>query len=58
MLEFSMADARAKGADVIVTGMAVQSNYSRQTAAACAHLGLECHLFLRLGKKLPRLITK
>ena len=47
MLEFSMADAQAKGADVVVTGMAVQSNYSRQTAAACANLGLELHLFLR-----------
>ncbi len=27
--------------------MAVQSNYSRQTAAACAKLGFECHLVLR-----------
>ncbi len=47
MLEFSMADAQAKGADVLVTGMAVQSNYSRQTAAACAKLGIEIYLYLR-----------
>lgn len=47
MLEFSLADALAKGADTIVTGMAVQSNYCRQTAAACAKLGLDCHLVLR-----------
>ena len=36
MLEFSLADALANGADTIVTGMAVQSNYCRQMAAACA----------------------
>lgn len=47
MLEFSLADARKKGADTIVTGAAIQSNYCRQMAAACAKLGLECHLILR-----------
>lgn len=47
MLEFSLADAQAKGAEVIVFGAAVQSNYCRQMAAACARLGLECHLILR-----------
>ena len=47
MLEFSIADALQKGADTIVTGMAVQSNYCRQLAAACAKAGLELHLFLR-----------
>jgi len=47
MLEFSLADARSKGADAVVSGMAVQSNYCRQLAAACARLGLECHLVLR-----------
>ena len=47
MLEFSLADALAKGADTIVTGMAVQSNYCRQMAAACAKIGLEVHLVLR-----------
>ena len=47
MLEFSLADALHQGADVIVTGAGVQSNYCRQMAAACARLGLELHLLLR-----------
>jgi 1-aminocyclopropane-1-carboxylate deaminase/D-cysteine desulfhydrase-like pyridoxal-dependent ACC family enzyme len=47
MLEFSLADAREKGAEVIVHGAAVQSNYCRQMAAACARLDLELHLILR-----------
>ncbi len=47
MLEFSLADALAKGADTVVVGMAVQSNYARQAAAACAKLGLEIYLILR-----------
>ena len=47
MLEFSLADALNNGAEVIVTGAAVQSNYCRQMAAACAKLGLELHLILR-----------
>src|SRR5262245_5888236 len=45
-LEFLMADARAQGADTIVTFGAVQSNHARQTAAAAAKLGYECHLVL------------
>jgi D-cysteine desulfhydrase family pyridoxal phosphate-dependent enzyme len=44
--EFLLADALAKGADVIVWGAGIQSNNCRQTAAACARLGLDCHLFL------------
>lgn len=44
--EFLMADALRKGADVVVWGAGVQSNNCRQTAAACAKLGLECRLFL------------
>lgn len=47
MFEFVLARARQLGADVVVGGSAVQSNYSRQLAAACAHLGLDCHLVLR-----------
>ena len=47
MFEFSLADALAAGADTIVSGAAVQSNYCRQLAAACAKLGLELHLILR-----------
>ncbi|MFN8488946.1 MAG: D-cysteine desulfhydrase family protein [Caldilineaceae bacterium] len=47
MLEFSMADAVEKGAEVIVMGAATQSNYCRQLAAACAKLGIELRLLLR-----------
>ena len=47
MLEFSMADALKEDAEVIVFGAAVQSNYCRQLAAACAKLGIELHLMLR-----------
>jgi 1-aminocyclopropane-1-carboxylate deaminase/D-cysteine desulfhydrase-like pyridoxal-dependent ACC family enzyme len=47
MLEFSMAEAIARGVDTVVMGAAVQSNYCRQLAAACAKLGLELHLLLR-----------
>jgi 1-aminocyclopropane-1-carboxylate deaminase/D-cysteine desulfhydrase-like pyridoxal-dependent ACC family enzyme len=54
MLEFSLADARAKGADTIVTGAAVQSNYCRQMAAACAKLGLELHLVLRPHREIDK----
>ncbi len=54
MLEFSLADALAKGADTIVTGMAVQSNYCRQMAAACAKTGLELHLILRPVRLIDR----
>ena len=45
-LEYLMADALAQQADCIVTYGAVQSNHARQTAAACAKLGLPCHLVL------------
>ncbi|MFO0966012.1 MAG: pyridoxal-phosphate dependent enzyme [Gemmataceae bacterium] len=44
--EFLMADALEKKADVVVWGAGVQSNNCRQTAAACAKLGLECRLVL------------
>ena len=44
--EFLLADAVEKGADVLVWGAGIQSNNCRQTAAACARLGLECHLYL------------
>jgi 1-aminocyclopropane-1-carboxylate deaminase/D-cysteine desulfhydrase-like pyridoxal-dependent ACC family enzyme len=44
--EFIMADALAEGCDTVVWGAGVQSNNCRQTAAACARLGLECRLYL------------
>ncbi|NRA72164.1 MAG: D-cysteine desulfhydrase family protein [Gammaproteobacteria bacterium] len=45
-LEYILGDALAQGADTIVTAGAAQSNHCRQTAAAAAKLGLECHLVL------------
>jgi L-cysteate sulfo-lyase len=45
-LEYLLGDALAQRADTVVTYGAVQSNHARQTAAACAKLGLECHLML------------
>ena len=47
MFEFLLEKALQEGADCIIGGAAVQSNYARQLAAACAMLGLECHLVLR-----------
>lgn len=44
--EFLLADAQRQGANVIVWGAGTQSNNCRQTAAACAKLGLDCHLIL------------
>jgi L-cysteate sulfo-lyase len=49
-LEFNLAAARHAGADVIVCGGVVQSNAARQVAAACAKLGLECHLGIMHGR--------
>ena len=48
--EFLIADALAKGADLFVWGAGVQSNNCRQTAAACAKVGLDIHLVLGRGK--------
>jgi L-cysteate sulfo-lyase len=45
-LEFLLAQARAEGADIILTQGATQSNHARQTAACAARLGLDCHLLL------------
>ncbi len=45
-LEFLIAEARAQGADMVITGGAIQSNHCRQTAAAAAKFGLGCTLVL------------
>ena len=45
-LEFLMADAAKRGANVIITQGATQSNHARQTAAAAAKLGMDCHILL------------
>ena len=45
-LEFILADALDKNANLVVTVGAIQSNHARQTAAACAKLGLKCLIIL------------
>lgn len=45
-LEFLIGDALATGCDTLVTFGALQSNHARQSAAACARSGLDCHLVL------------
>lgn len=49
-LEYTFAAALADGADCVVCGGVVQSNVARQVAAACAKLGLECHLGIMNGR--------
>lgn len=46
-LEFLVADALARGADLLITCGAAQSNHARQTAAAASRCGLACALVLR-----------
>lgn len=45
-LEFLLADMAEKGGDVMITGGGPQSNHIQITAAACARLGLGCHVVL------------
>nr|WP_281271235.1 D-cysteine desulfhydrase [Jannaschia seohaensis] len=45
-LEYLMAEALSQKADTIITQGATQSNHARQTAAAAAKLGMECHILL------------
>lgn len=45
-LEFLVAEAREQGADLLISGGAMQSNHCRQTAAAAARYGFECKLVL------------
>ncbi len=45
-LEFLMAEAVARKADVVITQGATQSNHARQTAAAAVRLGMRCHILL------------
>ena len=49
-LEFSLAAAVEARADCVVCGGVAQSNVARQVAAACAKLGLECHLGIMRGR--------
>jgi D-cysteine desulfhydrase family pyridoxal phosphate-dependent enzyme len=45
-LEYLLAEARANGAEMLITAGAVQSNHCRQTAAAAARFGMDCTLVL------------
>ena len=46
-LEFLLADARARGADVVFTTGGAQSNHAMLTAACCGRLGMEAVLVLK-----------
>ena len=54
-LEFLIAEALERDADIVITHGATQSNHARQTAAAAARTGLACHVLLedRTGKPEP-----
>ncbi len=45
-LEFLLGEAKAQGAETVLTFGALQSNHARQTAAAAARVGMACHLVL------------
>src|SRR5699024_8638738 len=45
-LEYLVADALQQNADTLITQGATQTNHGRQTAAAAAKFGLECHILL------------
>ena len=49
-LEFDLASALDAQADCVVCGGVVQSNTARQVAAACAKIGIECHLGIMRGR--------
>ncbi len=51
-LEFLIGEARAAGADTILTVGAMQSNHARLTAAAAAKAGMACELVLT--RSVPR----
>lgn len=46
-LEYSLAEAMAQKAEMVITCGALQSNHARATVAACKRLGLGVHLVLR-----------
>ena len=52
-LEFLIPDAIKNKAELVVTVGAVQSNHARQTAAACALMGLKCLIVLEQRLKNP-----
>lgn len=52
-LEYLIADALERKADCVITAGAPQSNHCRQTAAAAARTGLQCHLVFGGSKDSP-----
>ena len=52
-LEFLIPDAIKNKAELVVTVGAIQSNHARQTAAACALMGLKCLIILEQRLKNP-----
>lgn len=52
-LEFLLADARAKGADYVLTAGGPQSNHAMLTAACAARLGMKSILVLKSGARCP-----
>ncbi len=51
-LEFYLGEAVAEGADTVLITGAVQSNFVRLTAAACATLRMQCHI--QLEQRVPK----
>ncbi|GAQ78288.1 hypothetical protein KFL_000100530 [Klebsormidium nitens] len=49
-LEFLIADAKAQGADCVITIGGIQSNHCRATAVAARYAGLDTFLILRTSK--------
>jgi D-cysteine desulfhydrase len=48
-LEYLLADALAKKAELVITCGGIQSNHARATALVCARLGLRSVLYLRVS---------
>lgn len=46
-LEFLLADARSRGADVVLTAGGPQSNHAMLTAACAGQVGMKCILVLK-----------
>ncbi len=54
-LEYYFGEAREQGATVVLVTGAVQSNYTRATAAVAAKLGLRCHV--QLENRVPSMAS-
>ena len=56
-LEYIVADAKSKECDTLITCGGTQSNHCRTAAAFAQRFGFECHLFLRVHGKPPKIST-